>query len=314
MIQTPRDRDSYSIDLERKVMKDINPHHPSHPRVQYITNKMLEITSDLLAVPPHEVMINSHFQNDLGADSLDLVELVMYVEREFNIAIPDEVAERLTTVQEALAYLVNETNVGAAVPEKEVVVMEAQPRFEPILFEIDKEHRILTHVRRFRLGITPDLPEHHGFKGEEGDIFEECYDSPNSFVNITRLEKGGQNSGFHFDSLNSFLCAKIAPKHKPESWQQFIDPVGAYDSERAKEDAENRIKNWNSQIDMKLNYRNAIMSLEQIESIPVLESKLLDNKRMKKLATAYKRKLKALAKLNEDMTAMKHILQITDED
>ena len=301
MIQTPRDRESYSIDLERRVM-NINPHHPSHPRVQYITNKMLEIVSDLLAVPPHEVMINSHFQNDLGADSLDLVELVMVVEKEFNIAIPDEVAERLTTVKEALAYLVNETNVGAAVPEKEVDVMEEQPKFEPILFEIDKEHRILTHVRRFILGITPDLPEQHGFKGEEGDIFEECYDSPNSFVNVTRLERIGQHSEFHLDSLNLFLCEPISPKI-------YFKAV----TSRAKEER-NIIERQNNLIDMKHNHKNAIMSLEQIESIPVLESKLLDNKRMKKLATAYKRKLKALAKLNEDITAMKHILQITDED
>jgi len=52
-----------------------------------------------------EVTPNAHFVNDLGADSLDTVELVMAFEEEFGIEIPDEDAEKITRVKEAVAYI-----------------------------------------------------------------------------------------------------------------------------------------------------------------------------------------------------------------
>jgi len=58
-----------------------------------------------LAVDPDEVTIEASFIDDLGADSLDVVELVMALEEEFDIEIPDEDAEKIETVQDAINYL-----------------------------------------------------------------------------------------------------------------------------------------------------------------------------------------------------------------
>ncbi len=62
-----------------------------------------------LGVEPSEVTPDASFANDLGADSLDTVELIMEFEKEFNVSIPDEQAEQITTVGQAIAYL--ESNV-----------------------------------------------------------------------------------------------------------------------------------------------------------------------------------------------------------
>ena len=58
-----------------------------------------------LGVEPDEVSINSTFIDDLGADSLDIVELIMAFEEEFNIEIPDEAAEKIKTVQDVVDYI-----------------------------------------------------------------------------------------------------------------------------------------------------------------------------------------------------------------
>ncbi len=58
-----------------------------------------------LAVDPDEVTVEASFIDDLGADSLDVVELVMALEEEFDIEIPDEDAEKIETVQDAIDYL-----------------------------------------------------------------------------------------------------------------------------------------------------------------------------------------------------------------
>ena len=58
-----------------------------------------------LGVDESEVTPEASFTNDLGADSLDTVELIMEFEKEFNISIPDEQAETITTVGQAIAYL-----------------------------------------------------------------------------------------------------------------------------------------------------------------------------------------------------------------
>jgi acyl carrier protein len=67
--------------------------------------KFKEIIVDRLGVDPNEVTSEASFIDDLGADSLDTVELVMAFEEEFDIEIPDEDAEKLTTVQSAMDYL-----------------------------------------------------------------------------------------------------------------------------------------------------------------------------------------------------------------
>ncbi|MBC7485881.1 MAG: acpP [Chitinophagaceae bacterium] len=70
-----------------------------------ISQKVKSIIVDKLGVEESEVTPEASFTNDLGADSLDTVELIMEFEKEFNISIPDEQAENITTVGQAIAYL-----------------------------------------------------------------------------------------------------------------------------------------------------------------------------------------------------------------
>lgn len=67
--------------------------------------KVKNIIVDRLGVESNEVTIDSRFVEDLGADSLDVVELVMAIEEEFEIEIPDEDAEKVTSVKEVVNYL-----------------------------------------------------------------------------------------------------------------------------------------------------------------------------------------------------------------
>ncbi len=76
-----------------------------------LEDRVKEIIVDQLGVDPGEVTDNAHFIEDLGADSLDTVELVMAFEDEFKVEIPDEDAEKITTVGSAIEYLKNK---GAA--------------------------------------------------------------------------------------------------------------------------------------------------------------------------------------------------------
>jgi acyl carrier protein len=69
--------------------------------------KFKEIIVDRLGVDPNEITPQASFVDDLGADSLDTVELVMAFEEEFDIEIPDEDAEKLTSVGKAMEYLEN---------------------------------------------------------------------------------------------------------------------------------------------------------------------------------------------------------------
>ncbi len=70
-----------------------------------IANKVKAIIVDKLGVDEKEVTSEASFTNDLGADSLDTVELIMEFEKEFNIAIPDDQAENIGTVGQAIAYI-----------------------------------------------------------------------------------------------------------------------------------------------------------------------------------------------------------------
>jgi acyl carrier protein len=67
--------------------------------------KVKQIIADQLGVKKEEVTENAKFVDDLGADSLDTVELVMALEEEFGVEIPDEDAEKLVTVGDALKYI-----------------------------------------------------------------------------------------------------------------------------------------------------------------------------------------------------------------
>lgn len=70
-----------------------------------IESRVKSIIVDKLGVDENEVTAAASFSNDLGADSLDTVELIMEFEKEFNIAIPDDQAEKIGTVGDAIAYI-----------------------------------------------------------------------------------------------------------------------------------------------------------------------------------------------------------------
>ena len=70
-----------------------------------IQNRVKAIIVDKLGVDESEVKTDATFTNDLGADSLDTVELIMELEKEFNITIPDDQAEKIATVGDAIAYV-----------------------------------------------------------------------------------------------------------------------------------------------------------------------------------------------------------------
>ena len=70
-----------------------------------VQEKVKSIITEQLGVKPEEVTNEASFIDDLGADSLDTVELVMALEEEFGIEIPDEEAEKITTVGDAVKYI-----------------------------------------------------------------------------------------------------------------------------------------------------------------------------------------------------------------
>jgi len=67
--------------------------------------KVIDIIVEQLSVDKDKVVLSASFVDDLGADSLDLVELIMAMEEAFGIEIPDEVAEKITTVQDAIDHV-----------------------------------------------------------------------------------------------------------------------------------------------------------------------------------------------------------------
>jgi len=78
-----------------------------------IEAKVIQIVAEQMSVEKAEITRNTSFVNDLNADSLDTVELVMELEDEFDLTIPDEEAEKLKTVGEAIDYIKNKLTVKA---------------------------------------------------------------------------------------------------------------------------------------------------------------------------------------------------------
>lgn len=74
-------------------------------KMSEISEKVKAIIIDKLGVEASEVTLEASFANDLGADSLDTVELIMEFEKEFNVSIPDDQAENIGTVGQAITYL-----------------------------------------------------------------------------------------------------------------------------------------------------------------------------------------------------------------
>ena len=78
--------------------------------MEKVEERIKKIVAEQLGVNENEVKNGSSFVDDLGADSLDTVELVMALEEEFECEIPDEQAEKIHTVQEAIDYINSHTN------------------------------------------------------------------------------------------------------------------------------------------------------------------------------------------------------------
>ena len=72
--------------------------------------KLQEIIADVLNVDPNEVTMETTFADDLGADSLDVFQIVMGIEEEFDIEIPNEAAESIVTVADAVEQIKNALN------------------------------------------------------------------------------------------------------------------------------------------------------------------------------------------------------------
>ena len=72
-----------------------------------IATRVTSIITDKLGVEVSQVTPEASFTNDLGADSLDTVELIMELEKEFDLSIPDEEAEKIVTVGDAIAFIEN---------------------------------------------------------------------------------------------------------------------------------------------------------------------------------------------------------------
>lgn len=81
-----------------------------------VSTRVKMIIAEKLGVEMAEVNPEAAFTNDLGADSLDSVELIMEFEKEFNISIPDEQAENVTTVGQAIAYIEEHTTAQVDPP------------------------------------------------------------------------------------------------------------------------------------------------------------------------------------------------------
>ena len=72
--------------------------------------KLKKVIAEVLSVDPNEITMDTTFADDLGADSLDIFQIIMGLEEEFDIEIPTEKAENITTVEEAVEFIKSELN------------------------------------------------------------------------------------------------------------------------------------------------------------------------------------------------------------
>jgi acyl carrier protein len=75
-------------------------------KVAQVADRVIDVVADQFGQPKEQIKFNTHFVNDLGADSLDVTELVMELEEEFDIHIPDDAAEKIQTVGQAIEHIV----------------------------------------------------------------------------------------------------------------------------------------------------------------------------------------------------------------
>lgn len=75
-----------------------------------VFDKLKKVIAEVLNVDPDEIALDSTFMDDLGADSLDVFQIIMGIEEEFGIEVPAEAAEKITTVEEAVELINNAIN------------------------------------------------------------------------------------------------------------------------------------------------------------------------------------------------------------
>lgn len=80
--------------------------------IEEVKDKVIKIVSEQMGVDKSEISMETHFVNDLNADSLDTVELVMEFEDEFELSIPDEEAEKIQTIGAAVEYIMKHQGGG----------------------------------------------------------------------------------------------------------------------------------------------------------------------------------------------------------
>jgi acyl carrier protein len=289
------------------------------------------ILQDKLGLFPTDIKYDSHFQNDLGADSLDCVELIMEVEKTFDIAIPDHEAENLFNVNETVEYLYrrrndlgrdgvkNLRNSSYAIKENHNIIDHSNDEFlHPI--ETDEQvisgKKFLTEIRRFEL--KENWSENDIIVGEErirnnivkmyswgiglkGDIFEEIIDRPNCFVNVTKLKREGKfyekNQNYiHIGAYINILGQNMNNVRNDEYYLNNIDILEA-------------------QLQNNIRIKKTFDNLRPINVIEVKDSELLNdlNYNLNPLRNSYKRKLKMLAQLNEEIADLEGIFKIEKE-
>ncbi|HLH18263.1 MAG TPA: acyl carrier protein [Bryobacteraceae bacterium] len=95
---------------ERRQLKSTRSHQIPGGIMASVEQRVKQIIVEQLGVDESQVDMNASFVDDLGADSLDIVELVMAFEEAFELEIPDEDAEKITTVKDAVEYIENKTS------------------------------------------------------------------------------------------------------------------------------------------------------------------------------------------------------------
>jgi acyl carrier protein len=88
-----------------KVPRSKNLRYQEEPQVASVEERVIDIVAEQLGVSKDQITRDTSFVNDLGADSLDTVELVMELEEEFDINIPDDAAEKIQTVGQAIDHI-----------------------------------------------------------------------------------------------------------------------------------------------------------------------------------------------------------------
>jgi acyl carrier protein len=105
------------VDIEERILSDPSPADPARMagwahkevgNVASVEERVIELVCERLGVNKEQVTRQTSFVEDVGADSLDIVELVMGLEEEFGINIPDDQAEKIKTVGEAIDYIERE--------------------------------------------------------------------------------------------------------------------------------------------------------------------------------------------------------------